>query len=136
MKAEDVAKKAAQTFLNEHLDFLRAPDRKWCESVGIDVCQIAVQTLREAGLLLEPQPIETAPKDGTEVIGYNDQYGPTIVFYGSMELLSLTQTEIESFDEDDFFAETWWCFAQDGASRIACDLVPTAWLPLPKGGEQ
>lgn len=58
------------------------------------------------------QPIETAPKDGTEILG---------VVAGSSGTASVTcmiegEWECSDFDEHDYLPCTWW---------------PTHWIPLP-----
>ncbi|MFM7468943.1 MAG: hypothetical protein ACKO37_05540 [Vampirovibrionales bacterium] len=54
------------------------------------------------------QPIETAPKDGTPILGYLDYY-------------PLPEDNIRILK---FRAETWW-------DRMSYKFYPTHWMPLP-----
>jgi len=80
------------------------------------------------------QDIETIPdemKDGRELPLWREDAGWFSGFYGTCEHLTLRQEEIDEIDEDTFFFESWWAFAQDGAIRIEDDLEPTLWFALP-----
>lgn len=83
----------------------------------------------------EWQPIETAPKDGTEIVAWRDDSGWFAAFFGSCENLCLSDGEIEAaineVGEDSFFLETWWAFTQDGVQRLEGSERPTHWMPLP-----
>lgn len=67
-------------------------------------------------------PIETAPKDGTEIL--------------VMHVCIETQIVHNAFwieDEDDEKETGWWSYEHSEVSRIKLDdwLTPTHWMPLP-----
>jgi hypothetical protein len=78
------------------------------------------------------QLIDTAPKDGTRVLGYDAANGRVdIVWYGTCELLPLTQREIDEIGEEAYFLPDWWQNCTDGAWRLERENTPTHWMPLP-----
>lgn len=76
------------------------------------------------------RPIETAPKDGTEVLAWREDCGEFIASYTSAESFPMTQDEIDAIGEDALFAKDWF-MQWPGASRLEGSEVPTAWMPLP-----
>lgn len=77
------------------------------------------------------QPIETAPK-GVEVFAYRADAGPFMAVYGTCELFSMSDDEIEEIGEDSFWQDDWWGFFADGVCRLEGDEIPTHWqLPEP-----
>ena len=48
----------------------------------------------------------------------------------TMEHFGLSDREIERYDEETFFAEDWWTFCLDGATRLEGEEVPTHWKPI------
>ena len=79
----------------------------------------------------EWQPIETAPKDGTEVWAYRADSGVFVAMFGAMDIFPMSDAEIEAMDEGSFWQEDWWAYAFDGVFRLEDDLAPTHWHPLP-----
>jgi hypothetical protein len=81
----------------------------------------------------EWQPIETAPKDGTEILGYREDCGVILVRYTSCDAF-MTDSEIERLEmsEEDIFQQDWFYadFLQGG--RLVDDEAPTHWMPLPE----
>lgn len=76
------------------------------------------------------QPIETAPKDGTEVLCWREDCGPFIAKYTSVDSFPLTQAEIDAMDEEALFHKDW--FTQwPQAFRLDGSEAPTHWMPLP-----
>lgn len=69
------------------------------------------------------QPIETAPKDGTQVLLYVAEYEPPL-FVGSF-----TYTEL-SKDHEDYWEG--WSFAEEILSNhVDIEPEPTHWMPEP-----
>jgi hypothetical protein len=79
------------------------------------------------------QPIETAPKDGTEILGFRDDAGLMLVRYTSMTSMTefMTEKELEPYDEETIFQEDWFCADFLHGDRLEGDLAPTHWMPLP-----
>lgn len=85
------------------------------------------------------QSIETAPKDGTEVLVWRKDAGALIAMYGALQDF-ISDEELDGIlrdygvgKESDFIEqEDWWGFGFFGAERLEGDLVPTHWMPLPK----
>jgi hypothetical protein len=81
------------------------------------------------------QLIETAPKDGSEIIGFRPDQGVFVFRWSTMEKLvahDLNGDTVEDYDEDQ---ADWW---HDRWGWMEYELRPTHWMPLPpppKGGE-
>lgn len=75
------------------------------------------------------QPIETAPKDGTEILGRRKGCGVLLVRWDAPENF-LTEDECKELGET-AEAYDWMCadFVQGG--RLEGDEIPTRWMPLP-----
>jgi hypothetical protein len=82
---------------------------------------------------MEWQPIETAPKDGTEVLIWREDCGPLMGRYCSAnELSTMSDRERDELDEASLFQEDWWGGDADGGGfRLEGSEVPTHWMPLP-----
>lgn len=76
------------------------------------------------------QPIETAPKDGTEVLVYRDDQGVMLARYTSAAEF-LTDTELADWTEEQAYQEDWFGADFICGYRMDGDLVPTHWMPLP-----
>jgi hypothetical protein len=76
-------------------------------------------------------PIETAPKDGSEILGYRKDCGILLIRY-TAPIDFMTDTEMENLD--DFSAESydWFCADFIGGERLDGDTCPTHWMPLPE----
>ena len=74
------------------------------------------------------QPIETAPKDGVELIGWRKDCGAILIRWTSCSEL-MTEPEIEQSGIDDatLFSEDWFCA---GGRLEGCE-IPTHWMSLP-----
>lgn len=78
----------------------------------------------------EWQPIDTAPKDGTEVLAWREDCGQFIALYTSPDSFPFTEAEIDLMEESWLFQKDW--FTQWPASqRLEGTEVPTHWMPLP-----
>lgn len=72
---------------------------------------------------MEWQPIETAPKDGTDVIVMYMHINTQIVH-------NAFWNDYEDADKDEI---GWWSYEHSEVSRIKLDdwMSPTHWMPLP-----
>lgn len=84
------------------------------------------------------QPIETAPKDGTEILAYSEHgcTGTMLVRWTSI-INFLTDSEIEKMHADGLnpedLEESDWFFADFvHGDRLSSDCYPTHWQPLPE----
>lgn len=74
--------------------------------------------------------IETAPKDGTEILAWREDCGQFIASYTSADSFPLTQDEIDAMDEEALSSSDW--FTQwPRYIRLEGSEVPTHWQPLP-----
>jgi len=79
------------------------------------------------------KPIETAPKDGTEILICNvGNYDATIGLYGAMDIFGIPDSAAEQIPEETFWAESWWTYGLYGIERLEGDVAPTHWQSLPK----
>lgn len=78
------------------------------------------------------QLIETAPKDGTEILGWRSDCGILLIKYTNAESL-LTPQELEESElsESDLYDMDWFCADFTFGQRLEGDEVPTHWMPLP-----
>lgn len=90
---------------------------------------IDAQAAEIAALRQSWQPIETAPKDGTEVLCWREDCGQFIASYTSPDAFPLTQAEIDQLGEEALFMRDW--FTQWPQSiRLDGSETPTHWMPL------
>lgn len=82
--------------------------------------------------MTEWQPIETAPKDGTELIGWRDDCGVILIRWTSCDAF-MSEREIESsrMDEETLFQQDWFCADFIAGCRLDGSETPTHWMPLP-----
>jgi hypothetical protein len=74
-------------------------------------------------------PIETAPRDGTEILGWRDDAGALLVRWTSLAEF-LTDSELADVDEETAHTEHWFFadFIQGGC--LADDEAPTLWQAI------
>lgn len=77
---------------------------------------------------VEWQPIETAPKDGTEVIGYRPDQGAFCFRWAWMSEFVATDRNGDPIEDYDEMAADWW---HDRWGWMEGDLRPTHWRHLP-----
>lgn len=76
------------------------------------------------------KPIESAPKDGTEILAWRADCGQFIASYTSADAFPMTQDELDAMDEETLFAKDWFTQWPD-ATRLDGSEAPTLWQPLP-----
>lgn len=79
------------------------------------------------------QTIETAPKDGSEILVWREDCGWLIASYTSLDAFPMTQSELDELDEETLFQKDW--FTQFGQHRLEGSEVPTHWMTLPDAPE-
>lgn len=113
-------------------------DAKWMKTgeesdLGIFKCY------QEAADLYAQQPvqkitswqlIETAPKDGTEILAHREDAGVFMIRYTS-PVEFLTESECEKMGEDSE-ASDWFYSDFVAGGRLEGSEIPTHWMPLPK----
>ncbi len=77
------------------------------------------------------QPIETAPKDGTEILGYRADAGVMLIRWTSIGEF-LTESELAEYDEEATYKEDWFFADFIHGDRLESDCLPTHWQPLPE----
>ena len=100
---------------------------KYVDALVKGTHEITEVTIRPKRTLTVPawEPIETAPKDGTDVLVMYVHIDTQIVHNG------FWIGSDETCDEADI---GWWSYEHSEVSRIKLDswMTPTHWLPLPK----
>jgi len=86
---------------------------------------------------MEWKPIETAPKDGTEVLAYSEPGCTGVMLVRWIALVDfLTDYEIEDLslngmDDATLETEDWFMADFLQGTRLSPDCYPTHWMPLP-----
>ena len=80
--------------------------------------------------------MDAAPTDGTEILGWRDDWGVFVVLFGAMDIFGMSDNEAEKIPEDQFWQEDWWTYGRDGIFRLDKGITPTHWMPMPKPPEE
>lgn len=80
--------------------------------------------------------IESAPKDGTEIIGWRDDCGQFLCRYTAMtNFMSTSEIEHDiqehNLDEETLESYDWFCADFIAGFRLEGSEIPTHWQPLP-----
>ena len=89
---------------------------------------IGVKTIKE----IKIQKIETAPRDGTEILAWRKDCGWFVARWSCpAEFMNDKEVEQEGLDEDSLWFEDW--FGADFISGFRADgsEAPTHWMPMP-----
>lgn len=118
------------------------------ENLGAAPMTVDLTLLKQAIAALTPQwqPIETAPKDGTPIIGFSPGVGCPILIRWAAPQDFMTTSECERYmdgcadhevDEGEEWLETpeWWAADFNAGDMLSDDCQPTHWMPLPAGPE-
>lgn len=118
------------------MELSRAPETDRCAypECGCDfdaTCNAAHPTVKVSGDAAEWQPIETAPKDGSEIWLYREDSGPFLGrWVAPCEFLTDGEREAEAIDDDEW-GEPDWFYADFVKGGRVTDGAPTLWHPLP-----
>jgi hypothetical protein len=93
--------------------------------LGMHRADVLKQRIQEASPQRTWEPVETAPKDGTDVLLMYMHIDTQVVHNGFW---------IGASDADDESEIGWWSYDYSEVTRIKLDdwMNPTHWLPLPK----
>lgn len=109
------------TTLYPHNDYLKDLREKL---VG-EIRNLLSEAARENGW----RPIESAPKDGTEIIGYREDAGAFLIRY-TAPVEFMTEREYEQIGESAEISDWFYADFLSGG-RLEGDEAPTHWQPLP-----
>lgn len=84
----------------------------------------------ELAALREWRPMETAPKDGAEILGWRADAGVMMVKWTAPDYF-LHDRELAEVSRESAEQEDWFSFDIMGGFRLEGDLAPTRWMPLP-----
>ena len=91
----------------------------------------AISAINSIPAVDEWQPIETAPKDGTEILVWRSDAGVLLARWTSCAEF-LTDAELDKMSDDSAHQEDWFCADFVAGCRMQEDCDPTHWRPLPK----
>jgi len=95
------------------------------------LCDEAAAALRQ---LLNPwKGIESAPKDGTEILGYRSDCGVMLIRWSAaVDFMTSDEIEESGMTDEELHAEDWFCADFVQGCLLEGDEVPTHWmLPHP-----
>ena len=80
--------------------------------------------------------IKSAPKDGTEILGWRKDCGCILIRWACAEEF-LTESEVEAggWNDDDLFLEDWFYADFVSGGRLDGAEAPTHWMLLPEPPE-
>jgi hypothetical protein len=100
-----------------------------------EAARLARDSAKAAGEIVgqQWQPIETAPKDGSEILAHRHDCGVLIASWREPAEF-MTDDEIESSDlpADELYSPCWFAFGSWGVSQIGDGDLFTSWMPLPE----
>ncbi len=77
------------------------------------------------------QNIKSAPKDGTEILGWREDAGIMLIRY-TAPIDFLTESELDILDEQSAESYDWFYADFVAGGRLDGNEAPTHWMPLPK----
>lgn len=81
--------------------------------------------------MIDWQPIETAPKDGVDILGWREDCGILIIRWTAPAYFC-TDEEMIGLDEESATAEGWFCAGFVAGERLEGVEIPSFWRPLPE----
>lgn len=80
----------------------------------------------------EWQPINSAPKDGTEILGWQKNFGVLLIrWITANDTFSEAELEDRDYSSEDAAISGWFCADFVAGMRLDGDAAPTLWQPLP-----
>lgn len=78
------------------------------------------------------RPIDTAPKDGSEILGWHERSGILVIRWTSCyEFMTDTECEKSGMDDAQLASEDWFYADFVEGGRLEGSEVPTMWMPMP-----
>ena len=116
--------------LTEHNEWRRGGEGEMIPPKKIgEAIDVAIDIMKAS----QWQPIDTAPKDGTEIIGYRQDCDMIMVRYTSLsEFLTDKESESGDYSEDEMDQDDWFYADFVHGGRLGPEEYPTHWmLPQP-----
>jgi len=80
------------------------------------------------------RPIETAPRDGAEILGWREDSGVMLVrFVALIDLIPHLELDEPGICGETLEAPDWFYADFVDGGRLEGDEIPTHWVPLPEG---
>lgn len=77
------------------------------------------------------QPIENAPKDGTEILGWRDDCGAMLICWNCPVGLGMSEDILISMGDESANSKDWFCAGYEHGYRLEGAESPTMWMLLP-----
>lgn len=82
--------------------------------------------------MIKWQPIETAPMDGTEILGWREDCGIILIRF-TAPIHFATDSELDVLDSESAECHDWFSADFIEGLRLDGSEAPTHWMPLPEG---
>lgn len=112
-------------------DLVRKGERDDCPEMRMVLKAMASEAALSALPAVDGwKSIESAPKDGSEILGWRADSGVLLIRWSSAAEF-LTDAELDKWDEEAASQEDWFYADFVAGDRLEGDCLPTHWQPLP-----